>query len=68
MTKVQYLKLIKQAFDKTADEFFDWLELFPDMMFLTTAEIEINFIMHSVAFDAYCLGSWEYDDKSDLLW
>jgi hypothetical protein len=63
MTKEQYMKLLTQTTCKTADDFFPWLEESPDFMELTPLEIEINFMMYSLAFDAYCLAAHEYTNE-----
>jgi hypothetical protein len=63
MTITQYKKLLTQAKLKTADDFFSWLEESPDFMELSPIEIEINFLLYSVAFDAYCLSAYEYNDE-----
>ena len=63
MTKAQYIKLLKQTCIKTTDDFFAWLKESPDFMELTPLEIEINFMMYSLALDAYCLAAHEYTNE-----
>lgn len=60
MTKAQYIKLLTQTKFKTTDDFFAWLEDSPSFMELTPLEIEINFMMYSLALDAYCLAAHDY--------
>jgi hypothetical protein len=63
MTKIQYIKLLTQAKQKTTDDFFAWLVESPNFIDLSPIEIEINFLLYSVAFDAYCVAAFEYGNE-----
>ncbi len=60
LTKEQYITDLNTAFEYTPEQFFEWLEMFPEMMELSVAEIEINFLFYLFTQIGYNCGVLEH--------
>lgn len=58
-----YILVLKEAKNQSMKDFFDWLTQTPEFMELSDIEIELNFMIYSVAKISYSFaedGVWGY--------
>jgi hypothetical protein len=60
LTKEQYLAIFNRVSEYTPEQFFEWLEMFPDMMELSVTDIEVNFLFYRFTQIGYICGIFDH--------